>query len=87
MQYAILSPADQTFVYETGNDSYTTKHPEAKLWDDKLDCEAYCKQLNKEIVEANVGNQHMEKLLSFGDWYVIEEVVNEVEFRSRKDTW
>ena len=37
MKYAILTILDQTIGYRTESGSYTTKHPEAKLWDDLQD--------------------------------------------------
>jgi hypothetical protein len=97
MKYAILSPADQTIVYETSDNpdsSWTTKHSEAKLWDSKELCEAHCAKLNKEFFDFQESRTDLPTLGEYiiknnpdREWYIVEEVSDEQEFRSRKDTW
>jgi hypothetical protein len=50
-------------------------HKEAKLWDNIKDAERYIK------VRQLLGNNN------YTEWYDIEEVSDEEEFRSREDTW
>lgn len=95
MKYAILSPADQTVVYETENNESTTNHRKAKLWSVKAEAEAHCRRLNKEEIEFQSSRpdqkmgQYMLQWIKEcnGEWFFIEEVTDEIEFRSRKDTW
>jgi hypothetical protein len=90
MKYAISVPADQTIMYlcdyiiddnnnihlfDSFNLSETMDHKEAKLWDNIKDAERYIK------VRQLLGNNN------YTEWYDIEEVSDEEEFRSREDTW
>lgn len=75
MKYAILSPADQTIVYSASDYlfEHTTDHAKAKLWDSKQEAEGLCFMHNFNIEDK--------------DFFTIEEVKDEQEFRSRPDTW
>jgi hypothetical protein len=106
MKYAILSPADQTIVYQTKDGSDTIHHAKAKLWDNEWDAEIECDKLNNEFYQACIDpldeqNLKFQEICKVdlrdswreslnrcdGQWYIIEKVPDEQEFRSRKDTW
>lgn len=105
-KYAILSPADQTILYQIEDGSNTIDHKEAILWTSLWDAEIECDKLNNTFFERIVApldsyGLELEKVFKEdprlywrhllnrcdGKWYMIEEVKDEVEFRSREDTW
>lgn len=92
MKYAILQPADQTITYfinDEGNE--TIDHKEAKLWDTREEAELIVSKHQNELIkivsEATDDSFYFGKEEHFKDWFHIEEVLDELEFRSRKDTW
>jgi hypothetical protein len=87
-KFAVWAPADQTMLFFTGNGlAGTTKHPEAKLWEDRAEAEALVRQYNggiPSIVESGGKKIELQRERYFA---AIEEVEDEAEFRSREDTW
>lgn len=81
MLYAIAIVADQTIVYRTEDECWTTKHPEAKLWATREEAAAVLERCNANI-QAPKDSKEWER---FSGW--IEEVRDEAEFRGREDTW
>lgn len=73
MKYAIVTPADQTIMLWSECGGWTTRHPDATLYDTELAAQVTRDQLN-----ANVDP----RVHCF-----VENVADEAEFRSREDTW
>lgn len=93
MKYAVGTILDQTFGYYTGNErgSYTTVHSEAKLFEDLKEAvrivsrhsaeTALCLRQSEYFVDCS--DEDIIKRIA----YFIETVEDEIEFRSREDTW
>jgi len=86
MKYAVLAPADQTILYwaDASGNTETGKHPEAYLFADRASAEAAVAPREQSVREHWKTNGWTWR---GGDWHVIEEVLDEAEFRSREDTW
>ena len=87
-KFAVWAPADQTMLYFTGVGlAETTKHPEAKLWEDRAEAESVVTEYNAGIpsfVEVHGKRTELTRERYFA---AIEEVEDETEFRSREATW
>lgn len=83
MKYAVSQAADQTNVYWAGPgtgdfDPWTTRHPEARLFDVRAEAEAIVATEGKPARFAD-GNGVLDT------W--VEDVPDEAGFRGREDTW
>jgi hypothetical protein len=92
MKYAILTILDQTIGYRTESGSYTTKHPEAKLWDDLQDASGVAsRDTAMAALEIRKKGEFFvedtDESLVCSVTSIVEAVPDEAEFRSREDTW
>jgi hypothetical protein len=92
MKYALWKAADQTIVYLTESGHTTTKHFQAKLWDNKEQVEAIRRVRNASIpalfpIGHSKAGQPIDDRWRLICSVEIEEVPDEAEFRAREDTW
>ena len=86
MKYAVVCVLDQTYGYLTPENTWSTqysewtiKHPEAQLFETEEEAEAASLKADSHIP---LDTPNRKRYTSF-----IENVEDEVEFRSREDTW
>lgn len=77
MRYAVATVCDQTYAYLTSDGAVTIRHPEAMLWDTVQGAQAMI---------SHQTNPRRRNALD-ASWYWIEEVLDETEFRARRDIW
>ena len=98
MKYAIAHVADQTIMYHCengeGEGGSTTKHPEAKLYDDLHDASTKASGLSVEQAIFLKNGGHEGGLFRPSDKAIVsicphwvEAVEDVAEFRAREDTW
>lgn len=82
MKYAVLAVMDQTFGFlNEAEDNFTTRHPEAKLFDTRDAADAA-----KAREDARLPSDLTPELRArYSCW--VEEIEDEAEFRAREDTW
>lgn len=86
MKYVVATVMDQTWGYWDGL-GFTTKHPEALLFNDIEEADGCVTYLTVHLPTHNFYGEvyTAEQLKRWILW--IEEVPDEDEFRSQKDTW
>ena len=92
MKYAVVTRLDQTYGYRTKEGGYTTKHPEAELWDDVQQASAVAAK--DTALNALAIRREDKDFADMTDETLIQEVIcvveaveDEAEFRAREDTW
>jgi hypothetical protein len=85
MKYAVWFVADQTIAYVAKADGsgLATKHSEAHLFDSQEEAIRIMHPWEEEDQKhrKELGLPHLDRI------YMVEEVADETEFRSREDTW
>lgn len=91
MKYAVVAVLDQTIGFVTETGTYTTKHPEAKLWDDIQDASWTASTATARDALYRRRSEHRTESsddeVAKGCAHVVEAVDDEAEFRAREDTW
>lgn len=94
MKYVIITACDQTICYISESGQLTTKHPEAKMFDDVKEASEMCVRLSVEQALFLKNGGHPEHPVSVTDTQIVEAyghlleaVEDETEFRAREDTW
>lgn len=94
MKYAVARALDQTIGFWSesaedygGEEGWTTKHPEAKLWGTQAEVDIWVNEYNDSLSWVDYEGKPItaEYRSRFFVW--VEEVKDETEFRAREDTW
>ncbi len=94
VKFAVWTPADQTITYFSQMDDeekdlfvFTTRHPEARLFDVREDAQACVDLYGDGIPDSVEIDGKTIPLVKERYTAEIEEIADEQEFRGRPDTW